>query len=717
MKSLKRLQKKVLGLLGPKGFALGLVIFLAGMALLTPIPTEAIFGKLIDIGYNLVSKLAFGISWIASVVAGVIIAFESWAIEVVLNANTQIVNSTPVRLGFPIALSITNLGFVAAIIVIAIATILRLQNYGIKQMLTKLIAAALLVNFSLVFAGAILNFADQLTLYFLNQINPGGKEASFNSFASSMAGAFNPQRSFLEGSADEINNLNAEQQEALGGAMGAEVGKMLLPITSIVFVNLSLGGAIITLGVFIFMLMVRYVTIGILLILMPLAWLTWIFPIFGSSLRQWWSAFLKQAFFAPIVVFFLYLAIMTSASLSTHTDRSANISAFANPNNKTYKDLSGFFAGVFGSVATNTLQQIMVIGIMLGGLYSSQKLSITGANAGMKTFDKWKGKATTGVAMWTGKKIRSGAHKIGITPTAMLNRVGTDGKTTHERMREKAATMTGVRGWLASKGAEFATRTAIRGGERRIKEAEDKYNKENSEVLQAKFITASDIDKAAIMKILGKRKDLDGLNINVTHTDKMKNTFEKLGMAKDFEDLEKSTMINLEMANLMRKGASTDDINKAAEKFFSKFSKQDVASAHVNEVFSGKAKFGLDEATLRRLSQSVAHGVAIAAPTINPNLMSRMKSGVLKNYEPTFRRVASDKLTRIGQEKVSLVGSPGHPATPPVGMSPADITRRVRELDRSRDELINTFDNFKKSLARNATGLGGGATGGGATGP
>ena len=72
-------------------------------------------------------------------------------------------------------LNFTNLGFILAIIIIAFATILRLESYAIKQTLWKLIVAALLVNFSLVICGGIISVSKLTTDSFYNHITAGGK--------------------------------------------------------------------------------------------------------------------------------------------------------------------------------------------------------------------------------------------------------------------------------------------------------------------------------------------------------------------------------------------------------------------------------------------------------------------------------------------------------------------------------------------------------------
>src|SRR3989344_6609258 len=166
------------------------------------------FGGIGAILGSAIAWIVYVINYIIATIFGVFISIIAWFIGIVIQINTNIVNTPIVQNGFSITLAVANLGFVMAIIVIAIMTILRYETYALKQTLWKLVAAAILVNFSLVIAGAILNFADNLSLYFLDGFNqgcttgtstgvPGFTNSPLDCFATSVAGAFAPQRVFL----------------------------------------------------------------------------------------------------------------------------------------------------------------------------------------------------------------------------------------------------------------------------------------------------------------------------------------------------------------------------------------------------------------------------------------------------------------------------------------------------------------------------------------
>jgi hypothetical protein len=390
-------------------FALAVAVFL--------IPKQA-HADLFDIGTvasNAIGYVCFVVLYVVSYIAAAIIAVITYLISIFLALNTHVVDAFAVQMGSSVALSIANLGFVLGIIVIAIATILHAQTYGIKQILWKLVVAAILVNFSLVIAGAIIGVASNFTTYFMTALPGGG--SSFDTFASALAGAMQPHTLVLNFDTNATNKVPGVNDASGAAQAGATLGALLQPILNIAFVAGFLIVIVITLVVFLFMLIIRYLYLGILLILMPFAWLMWIFPKFQHLWSKWWSMFLKWTFFAPIVMFFLYLAITTASVMNGSSGNQG-----ANPLNQlgnlaTHNSTASALDQFMGSFAQATLgtflQMLMVIGLAVGGMIAANSLSITGAGVAlgaMKSAGKW----TQGyVGKQTAKAGRATWQKVG----------------------------------------------------------------------------------------------------------------------------------------------------------------------------------------------------------------------------------------------------------------------------------------------------------------
>lgn len=291
----------------------------------------------------------------------------NWALA--LNAN--IGDNPAAQIGWKITRDFTNLGFVLLIIIIAFSTILRIADFQAKKVLPKLIAAALLINFSIIIATFLLDGAGIFTNYFL-------------------------QKGFLSGSSTNGNEVGISQAIAgtlsLGAILGSpspEFSSSLLEwgpgivkyITDIVFIDIMTAIGAITIWTMAFMFLVRYVYIGFLLILMPGAILMWV--IGNKNWGGWLDKFIKYTFFGPIASFFVFLALSTSTKMEGLV-----LGKLINSDDVT---------GIATQFADKAASMIMMVFLLMGGLMAAESLSIMGAKTGLETANgamKFIGKAT-----------------------------------------------------------------------------------------------------------------------------------------------------------------------------------------------------------------------------------------------------------------------------------------------------------------------------------
>ena len=605
---------------------------------------------------KIVANIVYAYTYIAALIAGIAVAIEAWAIGVILNLNTQIIDSTPVQTGFYVALSIANLGFVAAIIVIAIATILRSQTYGIKQILWKLVIAALLVNFSLVIAGTILNFADTLTIYLLEQIDPSANGvASFTSFASKLAGAFNPQKGFSSINDVDAANIPADVEGAFG-LIGQGFGKILTPIASLVFVGLSLIAIVITLLAMIVMLTVRYVFLGILLILMPFAWLLWVFPAFKSNWSKWWNNFLRWTFFAPLVIFFLYLGIVTSENMGLGAAGDYNLAQYASNSNPVWASIVNLVTNLFSPIVQMVLESIMIVGIMVGGLFAANALSITGASTfyGMA---KGVGNAALGMTGRVAARVATRPLR-GERGQKLVSALQAPGAT---RLGRALRTLTGAR--HVGRGLEAA---GVAGGAKQVEDADRRIRGKTDDQLANSMTTFTAPERIAALKTLMSHGTLDKLK-DKGGVDRYMNEdlFNRYSQGKLFGDLNKATLSNSAMreaakiigtegegATMVDKNAilgkanetvkAMDLMKKATMDFVQTLSKSDVSKAQSNDVFSEKDGLGIGEAAAEVLKKNIALGFAEARPELVPGMLPKLKGRQLQHFIGLYREALDE---------------------------------------------------------------------------
>jgi len=333
------------------------------------------------------------ISMVLSTIFGVIIGLEAQIIDYIISpANFSFTNIPIVTLGWGITRDLANMFFILILLVIAFATVLKIQSYAIKQLWWKVLVAALLINFSLVIAGFVIDFTQVLTAFFLNQITGGGSFGTITTrLASSMQilNFYNPATptSVLEGAAQ----LGASSIAALVGLILTLVG---LVITVFVF-----GAAAI-------FLIVRILWIWFLLIVAPVAWMLWILPATSGYFSQWWDKFIKWSFFAPIYVFMIYLSLSIFDAQGKF-----KTGVFPQGNAEWGKAMPGLTTV---GMPQAIFQWILVIAMMFGSLIVALKFGVEGATSARKILTGW----GTGTKNWAGRKIRDRALGVGAKEAA-----------------------------------------------------------------------------------------------------------------------------------------------------------------------------------------------------------------------------------------------------------------------------------------------------------
>ncbi len=364
-----------------------------------------------DFAFSAISKVILLISYFISWLASIVVALIAWLVGILLFINTQIANSPPVKIGFPITLAFANLCFVLAIIVIAVATIVRFNSYGVKQTLWRLVVITILVNFGLVIANSIIGFSDSLAMYFLNGVKPGGTSVAPDgsqaamSFASALGGSFSPQKL----SVSKIGTTGSDVEGAVNKFDGTALAGLMQASASLAF---SIAGSLIivlTLGALLVMLMIRYVKMGYLLIVLPVAWAGFIFPHTKRYWSSWWDSFLKNVFFTPIVLFFLWLTMQIAYQMNASGDAYFKSITY---DNKDANSPARAIDDTVGQIAGPLLNAVVLMGLMLGGLIAAQNFGfgIAGTAKGLALgaaygVGRWSKRVGTKAGTWPARKV------------------------------------------------------------------------------------------------------------------------------------------------------------------------------------------------------------------------------------------------------------------------------------------------------------------------
>lgn len=268
--------------------------------------------------------------------------------------------STGIQEAWKIIRDIANIGIVGGLVATAIGTIIQSKSYNINVTLAKLIIAALLVNFSYFFAGALIDIANVTTVavykssIITTTCAPGANCAGDpgKGFVDRILGAVK-----FKTVADESGKVVLEEESTKTGGI---VYNLLLAIFMLI-----LGFYLLQV---IFLLLVRFVALIFLLITSPAGIAGVALPIIKTYVDSWWKALYTQSLF-PIVFFLLTGVALTvmeklhPAIIQATAGKGASVDFFG-------QAISFMIAFAFLSIALRVAKQLSEQAEWFKGLYT-----------------------------------------------------------------------------------------------------------------------------------------------------------------------------------------------------------------------------------------------------------------------------------------------------------------------------------------------------------
>ena len=319
-------------------------------------PAKAPEGSCSVFNLSISACVAGFIIHLAEIIFGVIIQLGGFLIRalskilIALIQYNDYTTAKPVQLGWTLIRDLSNLFFAVAILAMAIGMILHLDNYNVKKALPKLLVMAVLINFSLLITGVILDAANVISSTFTQ------------AFVNTVQGDL--------GKTLQIDQFTAAAQEAstnatnAGDSISAVVGVLLNLVLATIFIFLT----VMVVGVMTIAMLVRMVAIWILLVLAPFPYILYAFPQTKHYADDWWKEFTKYVTIGPTLVFFLWLAFAVVqndgfAKTSSLTTLASDVIVESN---------QGLITKIFAT--GNLLKFIIGIAFLITGLITAQKL-------------------------------------------------------------------------------------------------------------------------------------------------------------------------------------------------------------------------------------------------------------------------------------------------------------------------------------------------------
>lgn len=280
------------------------------------------FGTLFDDGFSFVKAIGAILYYIVLTpiffLVQVIGTFLDIMISISIDSATYS-DLTFIEVGWGVVRDIANIGFIFALLYVAVGLVFDIANINVKKLLISIIVVALVINFSLFLTRVVLDVSnilarvfynnmtitvDQDSLY-SNQIDFSGRERDVREISSLIVTRMNPQYLL---SVDLFSARPSTQGQMW--SQSETDGVVLFVIILLIIVY------IITLGVFVsvsLLFLLRIVTLALGMVLAPLAFATLMFPGLSGvkkiGFHQWMGDYLKAAFMAPVFLFFIYIIV------------------------------------------------------------------------------------------------------------------------------------------------------------------------------------------------------------------------------------------------------------------------------------------------------------------------------------------------------------------------------------------------------------------------
>lgn len=302
---------------------------------------------------------------------------------------------------------IFNLTFIFGLVYIGFQIILGINESSAKRTIPLLVVAALLVNFSLFIVKFIIDFANLAALQIYNlfrvagTLTEGGGQQSPGTLLDILGGS-TPSISLAF-----INTIGVTSLLSHNPSAGSADGVPLFYTFGMIVVFLVLIYVFFAAAI---LITIRFAALTFYMIFSPIMFLGWVFPGMKSYSDKFWNGLFGQAFFAPALLFMLYITYQLSSGLDG--PRRVDGSVFQDEAN-----VMGF--------AQFVPYLVLIVVFLMASLIVAKKMANQGASMVGKVNDWAVSKAGLAAGgMTAGLVARAGRNTVGAGAYAVQNSEG-----------------------------------------------------------------------------------------------------------------------------------------------------------------------------------------------------------------------------------------------------------------------------------------------------
>lgn len=292
-----------------------------------------------DLGNCLLNAVAYFALGFANFVLGVVGVLLNWVVVKTVFQFSQVVgNSSGLIASWKILRDVGNLLLLFGFVLMGIGTILETSKLPDKKAIPLLIVFAILLNFSIFAAEAVIDTSNVLTSVLYAQANTSPCATTTCDINNGLAGKIM-----------ESTGLSGVFALKGGQDINSSANKTIIIVGLALF---SIIGTVVLLAAAIMLAWRAVVLIGII-ILSPIGFAGMALPPLKKYAQQWWSALIHQSFFAPILFLLIFIDLRVTESFS----------ALSNNNN--------LASALVGATGTDNMGIIMIFMLIIGGLVAA----------------------------------------------------------------------------------------------------------------------------------------------------------------------------------------------------------------------------------------------------------------------------------------------------------------------------------------------------------
>ncbi len=371
------------------------------------------FWKIMQAIAALILRIAALVLYIGGAILNLVLNYT------ILGMSENLKSLGGINVAWKVIRDIMNIAFIFLLVYEGILMIIGQSSIEkVRKFVVGIVLASLLINFSLFFTKVLIDASNIVTIGLYNSIidtstaSIPGQSVTITGLSVPFMNRLGLSAIFSASSFDAVD-VGGEGNLVLFNLMGA----VLFVIVAFVFFAVAM------------MFIVRYVTLLILLMLSPVAYMGMALPFMGQYASQWWKALNSQLIFAPVYMLMTWVVLTLMGSEGTISNGSWG------------SLVNGSSGGAANSSSLNLLfNYAVIICLAIASLIIAKKTSTQGSSYIKDATDKLTttaGNTLMGGSAWAARKSLGN----------ISNRVASNAD-----LQEAAATKTGLSGaWARSK--------------------------------------------------------------------------------------------------------------------------------------------------------------------------------------------------------------------------------------------------------------------------